>query len=192
MKQKTVLTFAGLLSLLFTPALNPNNATVQAQSRDLTVSAKEAKHLTMQKEPPVDLLSSKRSVAQKPSAQLTAWTEWFEARTTREEKIESISRLSGDLSNEAWSKLVEIATGDHDMAVRKTAISYLAGRADNRAVHELIRLYDKENISEMRMELLSYLSGLVTPESRAKIRQIAKSDRDAKIRGKALDYVLGR
>jgi hypothetical protein len=192
MKQKLVLTFVGLPSLLFTATLNPNNATVQAQSCDLTFSAKGAEHLTLRKEPPADLLSSKQSVAQKPSAQLSAWTEWFEACTTREEKIESISRLSGGFSNEAWSKLVEIATGDHDMAVRKTAISYLAGRADNRAVRQLIRLYDKETVSEMRMELLSYLSGLVTPASRAKIRQIAKSDRDAKIRGKALDYVLGR
>lgn len=193
MKQKLVLTSVGLLSLLFTAASNPNNSNVQVQSCYPALSVKEAEYLTLQKEPPpVDLLSSKRSVRQKPSVQLAAWTEWFEACTTREEKIEAIGYLSGDLSNEAWGDLVKIAKGDHDMVVRKTAISYLAGRADDRAVRELIRLYDGEATSEIRMELLSYLSGLVTTESRAKIRQIAKSDSDAKIRGKAIDYVLGR
>jgi hypothetical protein len=175
MKQSFVLTFLSLLSLLFTTALNANDSKVQAQSRYQTFT-----------------LGSKRSVTQKPSAWLIAWTQWFEACTTKEEKFEAISRLSGDLSNEVWSKLIEIAGNHRDMAVRKAAIGYLAGRANDQVVRELIRLYDKETISEIRMELLSYFSGLATPESHAKIRQIARFDKDARIRGKALDYMLGR
>ena len=76
--------------------------------------------------------------------------------------------------------------------MRKEAVSYIAGRATPAAVQELIRLYGASREQAMKLQVLSYLSGLRTSESMAKIREIADGEMDPVIRGKALDYVLGR
>ena len=76
--------------------------------------------------------------------------------------------------------------------MRKEAVSYIAGRATPAAVQELIRLYSAGNNQRFKLHVLSYLSGLRTPESMAKIREIADREMDPVIREKALDYVLGR
>ena len=116
----------------------------------------------------------------------------FDSSGTRRDKVDAISRLSGDLSAAAWQKLVLIAERDPDFEVRKEAVSYIAGRATPAAVQELIRLYGAGNDQAFRLHVLSYLSGLRTPESMAKIREIADGELDPVIREKALDYVLGR
>lgn len=116
----------------------------------------------------------------------------FDNSRTRGDKVNAISRLSGDLSAAAWQKLVLIAEHDPDFEVRKEAVSYIAGRATPAAVQELIRLYGAGNDQTFRLHVLSYLSGLRTPESMAKIREIAEGEMDPVIREKALDYVLGR
>jgi bla regulator protein blaR1 len=116
----------------------------------------------------------------------------FDGSRTRQDKVNAIDRLSGDLSAAAWQKLVLIAKRDPDFEVRKEAVSYIAGRATPTAVQELIRLYGAANDRAFKLHVLSYLSGLRTPESTAKIREIADGDMDPVIRDKALDYVLGR
>jgi len=116
----------------------------------------------------------------------------FDGGRTRRDKVDAISRLSGDLSAAAWQKLVLIAERDPDIEVRKEAVSYIAGRATPAAVQELIRLYGVSREQAMKLQVLSYLSGLRTSESMAKIREIADGETDPVIRGKALDYVLGR
>lgn len=116
----------------------------------------------------------------------------FDGSRTRRDRVDAISRLSGDLSVAAWQKLVLIAERDPDIEVRKEAVSYIAGRATPAAVQELIRLYGASREQAMKLQVLSYLSGLRTSESMAKIREIADGDRDPVIRAQALDYVLGR
>ena len=116
----------------------------------------------------------------------------FDSGRTRRDKIDAISRLSGDLSAAAWQKLVLIAERDPDFEVRKEAVSYIAGRATPAAVQELIRLYGASDEQAFKLHVLSYLSGLRTSESMAKIREIADGEMDPVIREKALDYVLGR
>jgi len=116
----------------------------------------------------------------------------FDSSRTRQDKVNAISRLSGDLSAAAWHKLVLIAERDPDFEVRKEAVSYIAGRATPAAVQELIRLYGAGHDQTFKLHVLSYLSGLRTPESMAKIREIADSEMDLVIRDKAVDYVLGR
>ena len=116
----------------------------------------------------------------------------FDSSRTRRDKVNAISRLSGDLSASAWQKLVLIAERDPDFEVRKEAVSYIAGRATPAAVQELIRLYGAGNDQTFRLHVLSYLSGLRTPESMTKIREIAEGETDHVIREKALDYVRGR
>jgi beta-lactamase regulating signal transducer with metallopeptidase domain len=116
----------------------------------------------------------------------------FDGSRTRQDKVNAIDRLSGDLGAAAWQKLVLIAKSDPDFEVRKEAVSYIAGRATPTAVQELIRLYGAGNDRAFKLHVLSYLSGLRTPESTAKIREIADGDIDPVIRDKALDYVLGR
>jgi beta-lactamase regulating signal transducer with metallopeptidase domain len=116
----------------------------------------------------------------------------FDGSRTRQDRVNAISRLSGDLSAGAWHKLVLIAERDPDFEVRKEAVSYIAGRATPAAVQELIRLYDAGHGRAFKLHVLSYLSGLRTAESMAKIRAIADGDRDLVIRDKALDYVLDR
>jgi bla regulator protein blaR1 len=116
----------------------------------------------------------------------------FDGSRTRRDRVDAISRLSGDLSTAAWQKLVLIAEQDPDFDVRKEAVSYIAGRATPAAVRELIRLYGASREQAMKLQVLSYLSGLRTSESMAKIREIAEGDRDPVIRAQALDYVLGR
>jgi beta-lactamase regulating signal transducer with metallopeptidase domain len=116
----------------------------------------------------------------------------FDSSRTRPEKVDAISRLSGDLSAAAWRKLVLIAERDTDFEVRKEAVSYIAGRATPAAVQELIRLYGAGNDQAFKLHVLSYLSGLRTPESMTKIREIAEHETDPVIREKALDYALGR
>jgi beta-lactamase regulating signal transducer with metallopeptidase domain len=116
----------------------------------------------------------------------------FDGGRTRRDKVDAISRLSGDLSVGAWQKLVLIAERDPDFEVRKEAVSYIAGRATPAAVHELIRLYADSGDQPFKLHVLSYLSGLRTPESMTKIREIANGETDPVIRAKALDYVLGR
>ena len=116
----------------------------------------------------------------------------FDGSRTRRDRVDAISRLSGDLSTAAWQKLVLIAEQDPDFDVRKEAVSYIAGRATPAAVQELIRLYGASREQAMKLQVLSYLSGLRTSESMAKIREIAEGDRDPVIRAQALDYVLGR
>ena len=51
----------------------------------------------------------------------------FDSSRTRRDKVNAISRLSGDLSASAWQKLVLIAERDPDFEVRKEAVSYIAG-----------------------------------------------------------------
>jgi beta-lactamase regulating signal transducer with metallopeptidase domain len=116
----------------------------------------------------------------------------FDSSRTGRDKVNAISRLSGDLSAAAWQKLVLIAEGDPDFEVRQEAVSYIAGRATPAAVQELIRLYGASGDQAFKLHVLSYLSGLRTPESLAKIREIAERETDPVIREKALDYVLGR
>jgi beta-lactamase regulating signal transducer with metallopeptidase domain len=116
----------------------------------------------------------------------------FDAGQTRRDKVDAMSRLSGDLSAGAWQKLVLIAERDSDFEVRKEAVSYIAGRATPAAVQELIRLYGASREQAFKLHVLSYLSGLHTAESMAKIREIADGETDAVIREKALEYVLGR
>jgi beta-lactamase regulating signal transducer with metallopeptidase domain len=116
----------------------------------------------------------------------------FDSSRTRRDKVNAISRLSGDLSAAAWQKLVLISEGDPDFEVRKEAVSYIAGRATPAAVQELIRLYGADSDQAFKLHVLSYLSGLRTSESMAKIREIAERETDPVIREKALDYVLGR
>ena len=116
----------------------------------------------------------------------------FDGGRTRRDKVDAISRLSGDLSAAAWQKLVFIAEQDPDFDVRKEAVSYIAGRATPAAVQELIRLYDASPEQAWKLHVVSYLSGLRTPESMTKIREIADGEMDPVIRTKALDYVLGR
>jgi len=116
----------------------------------------------------------------------------FDDSRTRPDRVDAISRLSGDLSIAAWQKLVLIAERDPDIVVRKEAVSYIAGRATPAAVQELIRLYGTSREQAMKLQVLSYLSGLRTSESMAKIREIADHETDLVIRARALDYVLGR
>jgi hypothetical protein len=116
----------------------------------------------------------------------------FDSGRTRQDKVEAMSRLSGDLSAAAWQKLVLIAERDPDFEVRKEAVSYIAGRATPAAVQELIRLYSASREQASKLHVLSYLSGLQAAESMAKIREIAEGETDPVIRAKALDYVLGR
>jgi beta-lactamase regulating signal transducer with metallopeptidase domain len=116
----------------------------------------------------------------------------FDDGRTRRDKVDAISRLSGDLSAAAWQKLVFIAKRDPDFEVRKEAVSYIGGRATPVAVQELIRLYGSSREEPFKLHVLSYLSGLHTAESMAKIREIAERETDPLIRDKALDYVLGR
>ena len=116
----------------------------------------------------------------------------FDSARTQQDKVDAISRLSGDLSVAAWQKLVLIAERDPDFGVRKEAVSYVAGRATPAAVQELIRLYAADGDQAFKLHVLSYLSGLRTPESMTKIREIADGETDPVIRARALDYVLGR
>jgi hypothetical protein len=116
----------------------------------------------------------------------------FDGSRTRGDRVDAISRLSGDFSAAAWHKLVLIAERDPDIEVRKEAVSYIAGRATPAAVQELIGLYGASREQAMKLHVLSYLSGLRTSESMAKIREIADGDLDPVIRARALDYVLGR
>ena len=116
----------------------------------------------------------------------------FDSSRTRRDRVDAISRLSGDLSAAAWQKLVLIAERNPDIEVRKEAVSYIAGRATPAAVQELIRLYGASREQAMKLQVLSYLSGLRTSESMTKIREIAHGDTDPVIRAQALDYVLGR
>jgi beta-lactamase regulating signal transducer with metallopeptidase domain len=116
----------------------------------------------------------------------------FDSGRTRRDKVDAMSRLSGDLSAAAWQKLVLVAERDSDFEVRKEAVSYIAGRATPAAVQELIRLYGASREQAFKLHVLSYLSGLHTAESMAKIREIADGETDAVIREQALDYVLGR
>ena len=116
----------------------------------------------------------------------------FDDSRTRPDRVDAISRLSGDLSTAAWQELVLIAERDPDIVVRKEAVSYIAGRATPAAVQELIRLYGTSREQAMKLQVLSYLSGLRTSESMAKIREIADHETDLVIRARALDYVLGR
>ena len=116
----------------------------------------------------------------------------FDSGRTRRDKVDAMSRLSGDLSAAAWQKLVLIAERDPDFEVRKEAVSYIAGRATQAAVQELIRLYGASREQAFKLHVLSYLSGLHAAESMAKIREIAAGETDPVIRAKALDYVLGR
>ena len=116
----------------------------------------------------------------------------FDSGRTRRDKVDAMSRLSGDLSAVAWQKLVLIAESDPDFEVRKEAVSYIAGRATPAAIQELIRLYGASREQAFKLHVLSYLSGLHAAESMAKVREIAKGETDPVIRTKALDYVLGR
>jgi hypothetical protein len=116
----------------------------------------------------------------------------FDGSRTRRDRVDAISRLSGDLSAAAWQKLVLIAERDPDIEVRKEAVSHIAGRATPAAVQELIRLYGASREQAMKLQVLSYLSGLRTSDSMAKVREIADGDTDPVIRAQALDYVLGR
>jgi hypothetical protein len=117
----------------------------------------------------------------------------FDTSRTRRDKVDAMSRLSGDLSASGWHKLVLIAERDPDFEVRKEAVSYIAGRATPAAVQELIRLYGASGDQAFKLHVLSYLSGLRTStESMAKIREIANGERDPVIREQALDYMLGR
>lgn len=118
---------------------------------------------------------------------------YFDESKTLPEKRDAISRLSGNFSSKAWAKLVAIAEGDADLKVRQEAISYIAGRADESAARELIRLYDLGGEREIRLHLLSYLSGLTASQTaKGKVAEISRTETDAEIRTKAIDYVLGR
>src|SRR4029450_11749810 len=64
----------------------------------------------------------------------------FDGSRTRRDRVDAISRLSGDLSAAAWQQLVLIAERDPDFEARKEAVSYIAGRATAAAGQELIRL----------------------------------------------------
>ena len=136
-----------------------------------------------------DSAGSVRETSPSPTQELT---HQFDSSRTRRDKVDAISRLSGDLSAAAWQKLVLIAERDPDFEVRKEAVSYIAGRATPAAVQELIRLYGASHEQAFKLHVLSYLSGLRTSESMAKIREIADGEADPVIREKALDYVLGR
>jgi beta-lactamase regulating signal transducer with metallopeptidase domain len=100
-----------------------------------------------------------------------------------------VSRLSGNLSPQAWNKLMAIAESDPDLEVRKIAISYIAGRP---SLDELSTLYDKADTQEIKLHILSYLHGLNSDAAMAKVRSIARSERDRTVRLKAIDYLSGR
>ncbi len=136
-----------------------------------------------------DSAGSLRDTSPSPTQELI---HQFDSSRTRRDKVDAISRLSGDLSAAAWQKLVLIAERDPDFEARKEAVSHIAGRATPAAVQELIRLYGASHEQAFKLHVLSYLSGLRTSESMAKIREIADGEADPVIREKALDYVLGR
>ena len=100
-----------------------------------------------------------------------------------------IDRLSGNLSPEAWTKLLAIAASDPDLDVRKTALGYIAGRP---SLEALSTLYDKADRREIKLHILSYIHGLQSEAAMARVRAIAKSERDTTVRLKALDYLSGR
>jgi hypothetical protein len=102
---------------------------------------------------------------------------------------EIVSRLSGNLSPQAWNKLMAIAESDRDPDVRKTAISYIAGRP---SLDALSTLYDKADTQEIKLHILSYIHGLQSEAAMTKVRSIASSERDGIVRLKAIDYLSGR
>jgi len=102
---------------------------------------------------------------------------------------EMIGRLSGDLSPEAWHKLLALAESDPNLDVRKTAVSYIAGRP---SLDALSTLYDKADSREIKLHILSYIHGLQSGPAMTRLRAIAKSEQDAAVRLKALDYLSGR
>ena len=81
----------------------------------------------------------------------------FNETTDPKLRQEIVSRLSGNLSPQAWNKLMAIAESDGDPNVRKTAISYIAGRP---SLDALSTLYDKADTQEIKLHILSYIHGL--------------------------------
>ena len=117
----------------------------------------------------------------------------FDSSRTRRDKVNAISRLSGDLSAAAWQKLVLIAEHDPDFEVRKEAVSYIAGRATPAAVQELIRLYGASGDQAFQDSTSSAISpGYALPNRWRRSARSRNGEMDPVIREKALDYVLGR
>ena len=113
----------------------------------------------------------------------------FDETTDSKLRQELVSRLSGNLSAQAWNKLIAIAESDPELEVRKTAISYIAGRP---SLDALSTLYDKADTQDIKLHILSYIHGLYSEAAIAKVRSIARSERDSTVRLKAIDYLSGR
>jgi hypothetical protein len=53
-------------------------------------------------------------------------------------------------------------------------------------------VYDKADTQEIKLHILSYMHGLYSDAAMAKVRSIARSERNRTVRLKAIDYLSGR
>jgi beta-lactamase regulating signal transducer with metallopeptidase domain len=132
-------------------------------------------------------VTTSRETQPSPAAELMRK---FDEGKTRQDKLQAISRLSGSFTNEAWHKLLDVASRDPDTEIQKEAISHIAGRANEQAIEALGQLYSAQPAPELKIHILSYLSGFRTAAAREKMQNIARTEENPTIRQRAMDYLL--
>ena len=94
--------------------------------------------------------------------------------------------MCGMMSAGSSSKLIEIAKGEKDAALRQQAIQYLGGIHSPAAAEALASMYQSGGDTEFRRRILRSLAG----QNNAKqLIDVAKSEKDPELRRQAVELL---
>ncbi|HEY6806664.1 MAG TPA: HEAT repeat domain-containing protein [Pyrinomonadaceae bacterium] len=110
----------------------------------------------------------------------------YDSDQTKELRAQILRALVEGGSPKGSAKVIEIARGGNDIALRQYAIRWIAEMRDANSLDELLRLYDTDKTKEIRFQLLRAFGDREDPKARAKLLEVAKSGETPELRIEAI------
>ena len=106
----------------------------------------------------------------------------YDADRMKEVRAQILRALAEMQSGRAELKLIELARGSDDLALRQLAIRYLGEKNGSGSLEELIRLFDTDRTPEVRAQILRALAERDDPTAHAKLLEIARKGETPELR----------
>ena len=138
------------------------------------------------------LTAIKRLGEQKDDTVVEDLAKLYDADHTREVRGQILRALAESRSARGVAKLIEVARGSDDVALRQLAIRYLGELKGSDSFDELIRIFDADHTPEIRGQILRALAQSDDPRAHAKVLEIARKGETPELRIEAIRRLADR
>ncbi|MGI9166486.1 MAG: HEAT repeat domain-containing protein [Pyrinomonadaceae bacterium] len=132
------------------------------------------------------LTAIKRLGEQNSDAVADELSRLYDADKTKEIRAQILRAFAEMRSPRGETKLIEVARGGDDLAVRQLAIRYLGNVQGGASMDELLRIFDTDRTPEIRSQILRALSEREDPRARAKLLEVARKGETPELRIEAI------